>query len=132
MSEPAVDTSANVPVEIAADCTRSRPDPFNTMEVDAVMTTPSGRRWKARYAHGEVAGHTYRLQCSAPRPAGPLAPPAAFSIAIITPLTYAGMRTAIMKMSGAVSGTLARAKCTGTGFAFPARHGNIPAMRSSA
>ncbi len=70
-------TMANVPVEIALAASLMHDDPFNTVTLDLIVTSPSGAScrvpafwdggatWKARYASPEVGRHHWQSECSA-------------------------------------------------------------------
>ncbi|HEY2157605.1 MAG TPA: DUF5060 domain-containing protein, partial [Isosphaeraceae bacterium] len=81
-ADDAVTTTANVPVEVDFTAKADHPDPFNTVTIDVVFQTPSGRTlrvpafwaggrlWKVRYASGEVGAHRFKADCSVATDAG--------------------------------------------------------------
>ncbi|MEQ8784823.1 MAG: sulfatase-like hydrolase/transferase [Pirellulaceae bacterium] len=68
--------SANRLAEFTLESQKAYGDPFNAIQLDAVVATPSGRTvripafwaggstWKIRYASGEVGEHTLRTECT--------------------------------------------------------------------
>ncbi len=70
------DTPANIPVELSFTAASAHDDPFNTVSVDLMVTTPSGKQlkvpmfwvgknvWKARYASPEIGVHRWRTTCN--------------------------------------------------------------------
>ncbi len=69
-------TFQNVPVELTFNSTVKYADPFNTVEVDAIVTSPDatiqkvpafwagGNTWKIRYASKSIGKYSWTLQCS--------------------------------------------------------------------
>jgi hypothetical protein len=69
-------TAANVPLELALTASQLHEDPFNTVTVDVIVTSPSGAScrvpafwdggsaWKVRYASPEVGLYHWRSVCS--------------------------------------------------------------------
>src|SRR5688572_1501383 len=69
-------TQINVMAEIDFAAAVKHDDPFNTVTLDAVFTTPSGKllrvpafwaggdKWKVRYASPEVGTHRFQTECS--------------------------------------------------------------------
>ena len=78
----AVKAAANVPAEIGFTAKADHADPFDTVILDVVFRSPSGRTlrvpafwaggrsWKVRYASGEVGAHHYQAVCSDAADAG--------------------------------------------------------------
>jgi Protein of unknown function (DUF4038)/Domain of unknown function (DUF5060) len=74
--EAALQTQANVMVELAFDARSAHDDPFNTVSLDVVFTDPNGKslrvpafwaggkKWKARYASPTIGTHRFRSECS--------------------------------------------------------------------
>ncbi len=70
-------TMANVPLELALTASLAHDDPFNTVTLDVIVTSPSGAScrvpafwdggasWKVRYASPEVGLHHWQSVCSA-------------------------------------------------------------------
>ncbi len=70
------ETPANVPVELSFTAATTYDDPFNTVSVDLMVTTPSGKQlkvpmfwagknvWKARYASAETGMHRWQTVCN--------------------------------------------------------------------
>jgi hypothetical protein len=66
----------NVPVELALTASQAYADPFNTVTLDVIVTSPSGAScrvpafwdggttWKVRYASPEVGRHRWQSVCS--------------------------------------------------------------------
>lgn len=79
---PVLQTAANVMVEISFEAQRQHDDPFNTVTLDVLFTSPDGgelrvpafwaggRKWKARYASPLVGTHRYRSDCTQSHDAG--------------------------------------------------------------
>jgi hypothetical protein len=73
---------ANVLAEVGFTADMDHDDPFNTVNVDVVFTTPSGQQlrapafwaggniWKVRYASPEVGTHRFQSECSKADDAG--------------------------------------------------------------
>jgi hypothetical protein len=69
-------TQANVMTEIVFTAAAAHEDPFNSVNVDAVFTTPDGtqlkvpafwaggNKWKVRYASPRVGAHRFETNCS--------------------------------------------------------------------
>ena len=69
-------TQQNVPIELKFHASKKRADPFNYVELDAIVTEPDGveRRvpgfwaggdtWKLRLCGSTLGRHTWRTQCS--------------------------------------------------------------------
>ena len=81
-ADDAATTTANVPVEVGFTARADHADPFNTVTLDVIFQSPSGRTlrvpafwaggraWKVRYASGEVGGHRFSTECSVATDAG--------------------------------------------------------------
>lgn len=75
-------TQRNRPTEWSLVAAKTRPNPWQEIELDAVVCSPSGRElrvpafyagddvWRVRFASGEVGEHHYRMECSDPDDAG--------------------------------------------------------------
>ncbi len=75
-------TEANVPVEITFTAQQPRPDPFNEVTLDVIVTNPAGaalrvpafwagdNTWKARFASPIVGTHRWRTECNDVKDAG--------------------------------------------------------------
>ncbi len=73
---PSASTEANVMAEISFTADHVHDDPFNSMSLDVVFTTPNGQQlrvpsfwaggnvWKVRYASPEVGTHHFQTECS--------------------------------------------------------------------
>ena len=71
-----ITVEANCVAEIALTAELTSPNPFKEITVDAIVTTPDGRRlkmptfwaggneWRFRYASGSLGIHTFRTECS--------------------------------------------------------------------
>ncbi len=71
-------SSQNVPTEWAYTSGKPYDDPFNTVQLDVIVTCPDGRQqrvpafwagdqtWRVRYASSQVGSHTFRSECSDP------------------------------------------------------------------
>jgi hypothetical protein len=69
---------ANQVIELTFDSAKVYADPFNKVELDAIVTTPGGKqlrvpgfwdggkKWRVRFASGEAGVHRYRTECSDP------------------------------------------------------------------
>lgn len=80
--EKTLQTAANVMAEISFTASAAHNDPFNTINLDAVFTTPTGQvlrvpafwaggnMWKVRYASPEVGTHRFQTECSKPDDTG--------------------------------------------------------------
>jgi hypothetical protein len=72
----AMQTLANVAIELSFTAARPHADPFNDVTLDVVFTDPGGRSvrvpafwdgkdlWKVRYASAVVGKHAFRTECS--------------------------------------------------------------------
>src|SRR5688572_1623523 len=82
-SEPLMlQSEANVMAEVVFTAGGAHDDPFNTVNLDVVFTTPSGQQlrvpafwadgnsWKVRYASPEVGTHHFQSECSKADDAG--------------------------------------------------------------
>jgi hypothetical protein len=79
---PPSSTMANVMVEVTFAASRNHDDPFNTVNLDTVFTTPAGKqlrvpafwaggnKWKVRYASPEIGTHRFQTECSKPEDGG--------------------------------------------------------------
>lgn len=69
-------TQANMLIELTFNATRTYPDPFNQVTLDAIFTDPNGRElrvpgfwdgnnlWKVRYSSAVLGTHHFRSVCS--------------------------------------------------------------------
>ncbi|MBD3175840.1 MAG: DUF4038 domain-containing protein [Armatimonadia bacterium] len=79
---PMLTTQRNRPIEWSLTAATDRANPFMGIEVDAIITSPSGDElrvpafyagdgvWRVRFASPELGQHTYRMECSDPSDSG--------------------------------------------------------------